>query len=52
MKEIQRRLAESKLPIAKITRLAGYANDLWVKYVFKKRFGLSMSDWRKENAKK
>ena len=52
LKEIQRRLAESKLPIAKITRLAGYANDLWVKYVFKKRFGLSMSDWRKENAKK
>ena len=51
LKEIQRRLADSKLPIAKITRLAGYSNDLWVKYVFKKRFGLSMSDWRKENAK-
>ena len=50
--EIQRRLAESTLPIAKITRLAGYTNDLWVKYVFKKRFGLSMSDWRKKNVKK
>ena len=52
LKEIKRRLTESDLPIAKITRLVGYTNDLWVKYVFKKRFGLSMSDWRKENAKK
>ena len=52
MREIRRLLAESDLPIAKITRLAGYTNDLWVKYVFKKRFGLSMSGWRRENVRK
>ena len=46
LREVQRRLAETDLPIAKVTRLCGYQNDLWVKYVFRRRFGISMSEWR------
>ena len=46
LREVQRRLGETDLPIAKVTRLCGYQNDLWVKYVFRRRFGMSMSEWR------
>lgn len=47
MEEIRRRLKETGLPIAKIARLCGYANELRAKYVFKSRYGMTMSDWRK-----
>lgn len=46
--EIRRLLTTTDLPIARITRLVGYRNDLWIKYVFKKRHGQSMSVWRKQ----
>ena len=45
--EISRRLRKTNLPISKITRLCGYENDLWVKYVFRRRFGMTMRDWRR-----
>lgn len=44
--EIKRYLDETTLPIAKISRLCGYRNELWIKYVFKRRFGMTMSAWR------
>lgn len=45
---IKRYLAETALPIARIPKLCGFENDLWVKYVFKRRFGLTMSEWRRQ----
>ena len=44
--EIKRLLAKTRLPIAKIAHLAGYANDLRAKYAFKAKFGMTMSEWR------
>lgn len=49
LEEVKRQLVRTKLPIGKITSLCGFKNDLWVKYVFKKRFGLTMGEWRKRN---
>ena len=46
---IRHRLAETDLPIGKITRLCGYAGELRAKYAFKARFGLTMSAWRKKS---
>jgi len=50
--EIKRRLETSDLPIAKITRLCGIRNDLWIKYVFKKQTGQTMTEWRKASKRK
>ena len=47
LEEVKRRLSETKLPIDRIARLSGYSNPLRLKYVFKARTGLTMSDWRK-----
>ena len=47
LEEVKRRLSETKLPIDQIARLSGYSNPLRLKYVFKARTGLTMSDWRK-----
>jgi len=44
---VRKRLQSTKLSIKKISRLCGYANEQRLKYVFKKRFGCSMRDWRK-----
>ena len=46
LSEIKRYLFGTSLPIAKITRLCGLENELWIKYVFKRRFGMTMSEWR------
>lgn len=43
---VKERLASTHLPINKISRLCGYANIQRLKYVFKTRFGMSMSTWR------
>ena len=43
---VKRRLLTSDLNINKISRLCGYPNVQRLKYVFKSRTGLSMSDWR------
>lgn len=45
--EVKRHLETSQLPICKITKLCGYENGLWVKYVFKRRFGMTMTDFRR-----
>ena len=47
--EVTRQLASSDLPIATVTRNCGFENDLWVKYVFKRRYGMTMSAWRKRH---
>lgn len=47
---VKRRLKETSMSIAKISRLCGYPNVQRLKYVFKMRFGQSMSEWRKQHA--
>ena len=47
LEELKRYLARSSLPIAKISALCGFRNTLWTKYVFKRRFGMTMSEYRK-----
>lgn len=43
---VKERLASTRLPIDKISRLCGYANAQRLKYVFKARFGMPMTTWR------
>ena len=50
--EIKRYLSSTSLPIAKISRLCGLRNDLWIKYVFKRRFGMTMTEWRESEGKR
>lgn len=44
---VRQRLKSSDMPIQKLSRLCGYANVQRLKYVFKARFGISMTAWRK-----
>ena len=44
--EVKRRLRETSLPIGEITRLCGWTDPAPPKRLFKRRFGLSMRDWR------
>lgn len=46
LQDVQKRLAESDLSITALSRLAGYAHEQRLKYVFRKRFGVSMREWR------
>ena len=43
---VRERLKTTRLSIEKISRLCGYTNTQRLKYVFKARFGISMSKWR------
>lgn len=44
--ELKRRLTSSKTPIGKITAACGFACESHAKRLFKKRFGMSMREWR------
>ena len=46
LKIVLRNLSRKDLSIERISRLAGYQNAQRLKYVFKARFGCSMSDYR------
>lgn len=46
---VRERLKTTRLTIEKISRLCGYANTQRLKYVFKARFGISMSQWRADS---
>lgn len=47
---IKRRLSTSKAPIGKITAECGFPCELHAKRMFKKRFGMTMREWRKSHA--
>ena len=49
--ELKRRLVSSKAPIGKITTSCGFACESHAKRLFKKRFGLSMREWRASESK-
>lgn len=46
LNEIKRRLKSSTAPIRKITAACGFTGEAHAKRIFKKRFGLSMRDYR------
>ncbi len=45
--EVRRRLRETADPIEEITFDCGWENPIPPKVLFKKRFGVSMREWRK-----
>jgi len=49
--ELKRRLVSSKAPIGKITTSCGFVCESHAKRLFKKRFGLSMREWRASQSK-
>lgn len=44
--EIKRQLTDTSTPIKKITASCGFVNEVHAKHLFKKRFGMTMRDWR------
>jgi len=48
LEEVKRLLASTREPIGAIAARCGYANPNSVKNLFKRRFGLSMRDWRRQ----
>ena len=45
-------LRKSKARISRMTRECGFRSVNYAKDVFKKHFGMSMREWRKQNSKK
>ena len=52
LKEVCRLLSNSTLTISEIAVRCGYRDANYLKNLFKKRFGMSMRDWRKQNSQK
>ena len=50
LNEVKRKLTTSKTPIRKITDACGFANEIHAKHLFKKRFGVSMRDYRQKTS--
>ncbi len=50
LNEVKRKLATSTAPIKKITAASGFATEIHAKHLFKRRFGMSMSAYRKSLA--
>jgi transcriptional regulator GlxA family with amidase domain len=48
--ELKRRLASSNAPIGKIAAACGFTCESHVKRMFRKRFGMSMREWRASQA--
>ena len=46
LKEVQRRLRNSKLPIVKIAQACGFPDASYLMTLFQKKFGMTMSEWR------
>ena len=50
LNEVKRLLATTREPINAIAASCGYANPNYLKNLFKRRFGLTMRDWRRQQA--
>lgn len=46
LKEVQRRLRNSKLPIAKVAQACGFPDTSYLMTLFQRKFGMTMSEWR------
>ena len=49
LKEIQRRLRNSKLSIAKIANACGFSDPSYLMTLFQRKFGMTMREWRNQN---
>ena len=52
LKEVCRLLADSTLTISEIAVRCGYRDANYLKNLFKRRYNMSMRDWRKQNSQK
>ena len=52
LEEVKRLLRQTDDPISEITSACGWKNPIPPKSLFKRRFGISMRDWRKQNSQK
>lgn len=52
LEEVKRRLLHTDEPISAITAACGWENPVPPKVLFKRRFGVSMRDWRAQNSQK
>lgn len=50
--EVCKMLAGTKLRMEEIAARCGYMNSNYLKNLFKRRFGMTMTQWRRENARK
>ena len=50
--EVKRRLRQTNDPIAEITAACGWGNPTPPKGLFKKKFGMSMRDYRAQNSQR
>lgn len=46
LKEVQRRLKNTKLPIAKIAQACGFPDASYLMTLFQRKFGMTMREWR------
>ena len=46
LKEVQRRLRNTKLPIVKIAQACGFPDTSYLMTLFQRKFGMTMSEWR------
>ncbi len=46
---MKRRLAGTREKMDVIASECGYSNPIYLKNLFKKKFGMSMSEWRRQN---
>ena len=52
LEEVKRRLRQTKDPISEITSACGWKNPIPPKALFKRRFGISMRDYRAQNSQR
>ena len=52
LKEVCRLLSDSTLTISEIAVQCGYRDANYLKNLFKRRYNMSMRDWRKQNSQK
>ena len=50
LREVQKLLQRTRVPIGAIGRMCGFGNEFYLKTLFKARFGMTMSQWRKTHA--
>lgn len=50
LREVQKLLQKTRVPIGAIGPMCGFGNEFYLKTLFKSRFGMTMSQWRKTHA--
>jgi transcriptional regulator GlxA family with amidase domain len=50
LREVQKLLQKTRVPIGAIGPMCGFGNEFYLKTLFKSRFGMTMGQWRKTHA--